>query len=254
MEGAFRFLKLDNSSKWPKDYQSLFGASDDLKHTIFGAINLAESAELFFRGLYPIETATFPWGKALELPWHSQYWKLNKIDTGEELTPNNIEGEIKKIVIELSYLQSHADSDEKYALKTYASRALTSTDQLIMQGLAVETMLGVDNFLSCLNDKKIIQSLPWLTFAHSMISECCCHAQSILGTKGEIARAGGYARHAKNRGDKEMVFRWCDENMHRFKSMDDAAFDIAGTFIPQKFRAVREWMTDWKKLRSASTP
>jgi hypothetical protein len=36
--------------------------------------------------------------------------------------------------------------------------------------------------------------------------------------------------------------------------MDDAAFDIAGTFVDQKFRAVREWMTEWKKLRSAGTP
>ena len=68
------------------------------------------------------------------------------------------------------------------------------------------------------------------------------------------ARIKAVKRHAENHEMKAKVFEWCDENMPRFKSMDDAAFDIAGTFIPQKFRTVREWMTEWKKLRSASTP
>ena len=89
-------------------------------------------------------------------------------------------------------------------------------------------------------------------------------ASSVLreATLGEVRaneinlEARGYAmkRHAGNHADKAKVFVWCDENMSRFKSMDDAAFDIAGTFVDQKFRAIREWMTEWKKLRSASTP
>jgi hypothetical protein len=61
-------------------------------------------------------------------------------------------------------------------------------------------------------------------------------------------------RHSKSRADKQLVFAWCEENIHRFGSMDDAAMDIAETFVPQKFRTVRDWMTEWKKLRSASTP
>lgn len=70
----------------------------------------------------------------------------------------------------------------------------------------------------------------------------------------EMARAAASSRHAPNYAAKEKVFRWCDENISRFNSMDDAAMDIAETFVPQKFRAVREWMTEWKKLRSASRP
>ena len=68
------------------------------------------------------------------------------------------------------------------------------------------------------------------------------------------ARLKAIKGHAKNHSDKAKVFDWCDKTMSNFSSMDDAAFDIAETFIPQKFRAVRDWMTEWKKLRSASTP
>ena len=66
-----------------------------------------------------------------------------------------------------------------------------------------------------------------------------------------LAKAAAQAKHTGNRADKATVFVWCDKNMKRFSSMDDAASDIAETFIPQKFRAVRDWMTEWKKLRSA---
>lgn len=88
-------------------------------------------------------------------------------------------------------------------------------------------------------------------------------AESWLGTlflgsvgfdiRRRMAKKGSDATHAANRADKEKVFAWCDENMNRFESMDAAAFDIAETFVTQKFRAVRKWMTEWKKLRSAGT-
>lgn len=77
----------------------------------------------------------------------------------------------------------------------------------------------------------------------------------ILGVKigaqaKRVAKAAG-VRHAKSRENRERVFAWCDENMSLFPSMDKAAEDIAETFIDEKFRTVRDWMTDWKKLRSA---
>ena len=67
------------------------------------------------------------------------------------------------------------------------------------------------------------------------------------------ARLLAKKRHVENHAMKAKVFVWCDENMHRFSSMDDAALDIAETFVSQKFRAVRTWMTEWKKLQSAGT-
>ncbi len=74
----------------------------------------------------------------------------------------------------------------------------------------------------------------------------------LMHANSTRARLKAIKRHANDYAMKDKVFVWCDENMTRFKSMDAAAFDIAETFVPNKFRTVRDWMTEWKKLRSAS--
>ena len=60
-------------------------------------------------------------------------------------------------------------------------------------------------------------------------------------------------RHAENRAMKQDVFDWLDANMSRFKSMDAAAEAIAGKVAPVAFRTARDWVADWKKLRSTGT-
>lgn len=76
-------------------------------------------------------------------------------------------------------------------------------------------------------------------------------AEAVVAARSDLAKTAAQARHSKSRFHKQMVFDWCDQNMDRFSSMDDAALDIAETFVPEKFRAVRDWMTEWRKLRSA---
>lgn len=75
----------------------------------------------------------------------------------------------------------------------------------------------------------------------------------INGGNKKFALKGVSARHKENRSCKKQVFKWLDENMHLYKSMDDAASAIAGKLVPMKFRTVRQWLTEWKKLRSAGT-
>ena len=67
------------------------------------------------------------------------------------------------------------------------------------------------------------------------------------------ARKNALLRHAENHAMKEEVFAWLDQNMHRYKSMDAATSAIAGVEVPAAWRTVREWVTQWKKLRSAGT-
>jgi hypothetical protein len=93
----------------------------------------------------------------------------------------------------------------------------------------------------------IQKNLNYRTIAH-FIEAVLADAESARQT------ALAMKKHQKNRDAKELVFEWCDKNMSRFKSMDDAAMDIAESFIPQKFRTVREWMTEWKKHRSTGRP
>lgn len=70
----------------------------------------------------------------------------------------------------------------------------------------------------------------------------------------QLARLGAAAAHAENRAMKALVMTWCDSNMAQFKSMDAAAEAVAGKLVPVKFRTARQWISDWKKMRSAGKP
>jgi len=61
-------------------------------------------------------------------------------------------------------------------------------------------------------------------------------------------------RHAENHALKQTAFSWCDANMAKFKSMDSAAEAIAGKLVPVTFRTARDWIGEWKKLRSTGRP
>lgn len=78
--------------------------------------------------------------------------------------------------------------------------------------------------------------------------------QAMVSARSALARTAAAARHAENRAFKRDVFAWCDKNMHQFKSMDAAAEAIAGKVVSVAFRTARDWIGDWKKLRSAGTP
>ena len=68
------------------------------------------------------------------------------------------------------------------------------------------------------------------------------------------AKNGADATHRENRAMKADVFVWLDANRSKFKSMEAAAEAISGGIAPVKFRAARDWVGEWKKLRSAGTP
>ena len=105
----------------------------------------------------------------------------------------------------------------------------------------------VDGFVRIVSQEDIDKYIDNLSIYH-FIKLVVANAASAE------ARLKALKGHGDNHAAKAKVFAWCDTNMTRFSSMDDAALDIAETFVPQKFRAVRGWMTEWKKLRSAGTP
>ena len=65
--------------------------------------------------------------------------------------------------------------------------------------------------------------------------------------------AKAHKRHAENRAMKADVFTWLDSNMMNFKSMDAAAQAITRQ-QPIAFRTARDWVGEWKKVRSTGTP
>lgn len=78
-------------------------------------------------------------------------------------------------------------------------------------------------------------------------------AEYVIHQKNSTQKGAAH-RHSENRSMKRDVFVWLDANMQRFKSMDAAAEAVAGKVAPVKFRTARDWVGEWKKLRSAGTP
>lgn len=78
-------------------------------------------------------------------------------------------------------------------------------------------------------------------------------SQAAAVARTVFAKKAAAARHSENRAMKQQVFEWCDAHMAEVPSMDTAASRVAGVVVPVAWRTVRDWMTEWKKLRSAGT-
>ena len=87
-------------------------------------------------------------------------------------------------------------------------------------------------------------------------AQCVALGRSPLSqlALSQNARSGADKSHVENRRMKAEVFEWLDLNMRSFRSMDGAAENISQRVVPVKFRTARDWITDWKRLRSASKP
>jgi hypothetical protein len=68
-----------------------------------------------------------------------------------------------------------------------------------------------------------------------------------------FSESGLEKRHKENRDMKAEAFIWLDQNRANYKSMDDVAMAIK-ELSPIKFRTARDWVAEWKKLRSPGKP
>lgn len=71
--------------------------------------------------------------------------------------------------------------------------------------------------------------------------------------KSQTGSAGARIRHKENHAMKAEVFVWLDTNRQKFRSMDATAQAIT-KLQPIAFRTSRDWVGEWKKLRSAGIP
>jgi hypothetical protein len=78
-------------------------------------------------------------------------------------------------------------------------------------------------------------------------------ASAVTAARTTLAKAAAQARHSETRSMKADVFKWLDAEMPSFKSMDAAAQAITKQ-QPIAFRTARDWVGDWKKLRSTGKP
>lgn len=106
------------------------------------------------------------------------------------------------------------------------------------------------------------ETLFWM---HAFVETLSENAREMAVLKKQIDFAGQRAiseqqqkyaaeRHAENRAMKAEVFAWLDTNRANYKSMDSTAEAIAGKIAPIAFRTARDWVGEWKRLRSTGTP
>ena len=104
---------------------------------------------------------------------------------------------------------------------------------------------------------QLLEAWSWISKANYWFG-VTVGAMDFNGEKPEsasdFAKRGADERHIENRAMKADIFQWLEANMSNFKSMDAAAEGIAGKVAPIKFRTAREWVSQWKKIRSTGTP
>lgn len=86
---------------------------------------------------------------------------------------------------------------------------------------------------------------------YSLMEFCSLHMKGIAKDR---ALKNTLKRHAENHSLRDTVYLWVDENIKPGMALDSAASEVAGKIVPLKWRTVRDHLTEWKKLRSASTP
>lgn len=139
------------------------------KSLALSALDIANSALAFFCGIYPSQSPYFWYGDGIELPWLNQY-QIGTTD-GMRLAflPNIFE--INQIARELKNLGICDLDGTPRTTVTFQSKTLCATEKLQVQGLAVETMLDVDEYLDHLLAGRTLEAIPWQTAAYVALVE-----------------------------------------------------------------------------------
>jgi hypothetical protein len=168
----FQFIEPGAPDQWTLVSQRIGLAGAILRDAAFGLTELAQSADDFFRGGFPIQAPYFP-DESILLPWHVEYWSTTD---DRNFKPRPIAEEVTRIAAQLGEINPNTDSPALWG----ATRDPKNPEKSYMQGIAVETMLLVDGGLSHVLEARLVEAIPWITAAHQRIIDCTCQAYRIL--------------------------------------------------------------------------
>lgn len=234
-----------------------FGGNDEgLTDLCWSALNLVDSAAMFFRGSFPIQSVHFCWGETINLPWNAEYWDASA--DGQTFTPRPIGTEVENLakhVLRRWDIEAEGSPPVPTWSSSFECNELAGSHKILMQALAVKVMLSVDGYLEHVKRGDSTTAMRWLVSAFRNIIECTCQAQVILGNPSDNGRAAAMVRHRENHEMKQQVFAWLDKNRSAYPSMDAAAEAISRGVVPVKFRTARDWVGQWaRRPPSARTP
>jgi hypothetical protein len=136
-------------------------------------------------------------------------------------------------------------------------RAKAVLDELTLGGEDVVTDQEFDSHIDRLNqlirENLDADSLWNFAFLVSTSEGSVTVSEKVNDRISLMQSQKGKKRHAETNSMKAGVFIWLDDNMHKFKSMDAAAETIIRN-EPIAFRTARDWVGEWKKLRSTGRP
>lgn len=208
------------------------------------AESLACSAVAFYIGIYPAESPYFFWGAGIPLPWAR--------DTARNFRPKPFdELAFRRIVVELRRIGTCDSDGWPSNAVTYQSHVLGSTRKTTIQGLAVETILALDEYLEHLLRGKAVIAIPWLSAAYANLIEAACQCWELFGNGDERSRAGGIERHRRDPKQAEKNFvlacyhRW-RANPLRYKSKAAFARDMLSKCTHLKSqKTIEDWVREW---------
>ena len=78
-------------------------------------------------------------------------------------------------------------------------------------------------------------------------------SEMVKRVMSEMGSRGGKAAQQENLSIKNDAFAWLDTNRSKFKSMDETAEAMVKAKLANiSFRTYRDWVGEWKKLRSSA--
>lgn len=147
----------------------------------------------------------------------------------------------------LDDLQRREDRRREAALKVFEALQKLNFDDPPLEAVTDEQgKLTIRNPMAEAFNLEIERSLNFHTIAYFV-------EQILANEKTSRQTAAALKRHVENHQMKRDVFAWLDQNYSASTSMDSTASAIAGKVVPVAWRTARDWITEWKKLRSAST-
>ena len=96
------------------------------------------------------------------------------------------------------------------------------------------------------------QANHWLGILQGIISGRSLERGATASTMSALGKMGADASHIENRAMKKTVFEWCEQNMHRFPSVEGATRETVNKLVPVTYRTLRDWIAEWNKLRAGA--
>lgn len=220
-------------------------------------LDLSQAAIQCYFGLFPKESAYFPWASAIMLSWADDYWYMSDESVETWTRKPLVAGEVERIADRL--MAAGVPSDSESAPITFYCIESPDDDQpnfkTETQWLAVEVLLWADEAIEALCNAKHADAGRCLSAGFKCMLDVSCSLVPGEDRVSHNAKIAANARHRENREMRKEAIRYYEEHAAEFKGLDAAALAIAGKIVPVTFRTVHGWISAHRKsLQSARKP